>query len=64
MEEKIIELKMRFRAASKDELAAINKEMQGLAKENPEAFSKVMLEDLKKTLQEVAELTETKSRIY
>lgn len=64
MEEKIIELKMRFRAASKDELAAINKEMQDLAKENPEAFSKVMLEDLKKTLQEVAELTETKSRIY
>lgn len=55
---------MRFRAASKDELAAINKEMQDLAKENPEAFSKVMLEDLKKTLQEVAELTETKSRIY
>lgn len=64
MEEKIIELKMRFRAASKDELAAINKEMQDLAKENPEAFSKVMLEDLKETLQEVAELTETKSRIY
>jgi hypothetical protein len=55
---------MRFRTASLEEQAEINREMENLALENPEAFSKAMLEDLKKTLYEVAQINESKSRIY
>jgi hypothetical protein len=54
---------MRFRTASKEEQAEIDREMQNLALENPEAFSKAMLEDLGKTLHEIAQINESKSRI-
>ncbi|MCS4435966.1 hypothetical protein [Aquiflexum gelatinilyticum] len=63
MEERIINLKMRFQTASKEEQAEIDREMQNLALENPEAFSKAMLEDLGKTLHEIAQINESKSRI-
>jgi hypothetical protein len=63
MEEKIKALKMRFRTASKEEQAEINREMENLASLNPEAFSKAMLETLDKTFLEVKELNESKSRI-
>ena len=50
MEEKIMELKMMFRTASKGELTAINQEMENFASEkNPEEFSKAMLEAAKAT---------------
>jgi len=50
MEEKIMELKMMFRTASKGELTAINQEMEDLASENPEEFFKAMLEAAKATV--------------
>ncbi|WP_373495614.1 DUF5053 domain-containing protein [Aquiflexum sp.] len=50
MEEKIKDLKMRFRTASKEELGDIDREMEALALENPEAFSKAMLEAVRETV--------------
>jgi len=64
MEEKIIALKMKSRTASKEELAAIDKEMENLAIENPKAFSNALRETLKKTLVEIEELNKSKSRIF
>jgi hypothetical protein len=63
MEEKIKELKMRYRTASKNEQTLIDQEMENLALENPLAFSKAMLADMEKTINEAKELQKQKSRI-
>lgn len=56
MEEKIKDLKMRFRTASKGELGEIDIEMEKLALENPEVFSKAMLETALETVIDAQEL--------
>lgn len=56
IEEKLKDLKMRFRTASKSELAEIDKEMENLALENPEAFSNALLESAKETVNQAEEL--------
>lgn len=56
VKEKLKDLKMRFRTASKSELAEIDKEMENLALENPEAFSNALLESAKETVNQAEEL--------
>lgn len=56
IEEKINDLKIRFRTASKEELGKIDIEMEHLAVENPEAFSKAMLEAARQTVINTEEL--------
>ena len=56
VKEKLKDLKMRFRTASKSELAEIDKEMENLALENPESFSNALLESAKETVNQAEEL--------
>lgn len=50
MLQKIRELKVRFRNASKKEIEQIDKEMDSIALENPEKFSNAMLESLRESV--------------
>lgn len=56
MEEKIKELKKRFRSAKQSDLALIDGEMEALASENPEGFAKAMLDAARETAEEAHKL--------
>ena len=56
MEQKIKELKKRFRSAKQSDLALIDDEMEALSSENPEEFAKAMLEAARETAVEAHRL--------
>lgn len=56
MEQKIKELKERFRKATKQQLAELDQEMEELAMANPEDFSKAMISAAMETAKEAEEL--------
>jgi hypothetical protein len=56
MDNKIEELKERFRHANKKELAEIDNEMNQLATQQPAEFSEAMVKAAKATVQEIDEL--------
>jgi hypothetical protein len=56
MEQKLKELKERFRKATKQQLAEIDQEMEELAMANPEDFSNAMISAAKETAVEAEEL--------
>lgn len=56
MENKIKELKDRFRKATKHQLAELDREMDELAMANPEEFAKAMIDAATETVKEAEEL--------
>ncbi len=56
MENKIKELKERFRKATKSDLAQIDAEMETLASEDGDAFASAMIQSAKESIKEADEL--------